>query len=92
MQKLTKVKAVEILDELIKNHQTGSSPSCRVMQLRVESGMNLIGIPRGKKEFYITHGLPDLAEALGEELKPYEREPWKIGFEYDGYFIFNMID
>ena len=33
MQKLTKAKAVEILDELIKNHQTGYLLE---LQLRVE--------------------------------------------------------
>ena len=92
MQKLTKAKAMGMLDEIIWCHESGLSATLLAVRTCKLYGIKFQGLLKDRKEIYITHGLPDLAEALGEELKPYEREPWKIGFEYDGYFIFNTID
>ncbi len=92
MQKLTKAKATEVLDGLIHYHEIGQKAISATVKLCLGNGVRLAGLSKYSKELYITHGLPDLAEALGEELKSHERESWKIGFEYDGYFIFNTID
>ena len=92
MTKLTKTKAIEVLNELIKYHQIGLTAMSETAKLCEQNGIRLQGLSQNRKELFVTHGLNDLAEALGEELKPHERESWKIGFEYDGYFIFNTID
>lgn len=92
MTRLTKAKAIEILYMLMHYHQIRQKAMSETAKLCEQNGIRLQGLSQNRKELFVTHGLNDLAEALGEELKPHERESWKIGFEYDGYFIFNTID
>lgn len=91
MTKLTKARAIEVLDGLIHHHEIGQKAISATVKLCLGSGVRLAGLSKYSKELYVTHGLNDLAEALGEELKTHERS-WKIGFTYKDYFIFNTID
>ena len=89
---MIKTEAIEVLDGLIHYHEIRQKAISATVKLCLGNGVRLAGLSKYNKELYVTHGLNDLADALGEELKPHEREAWKIGFEYDGYFIFNTID
>ena len=79
MTKLTKEKAFEVLDGLIHYHEIGQKAISATVKLCLGSGVRLAGLSKYSKELYVTHGLSDLADALGEEIKPHERESWKIG-------------
>lgn len=92
MTKLTKEKALEVLDGLIHYHEIGQKAISATVKLCLGSGVRLAGLSKHSNELYITHGLNDLADALGEEIKPHERESWKTGFYYKDYFIFKTID
>lgn len=89
---MTKSKATEVLDGLIHYHEIRQKSISATVKLCLSNGVRLAGLSKYSKELYITHGLNDLADALGEELKPHEREAWKIGFYYKDYFVFNTID
>ena len=92
MQKLTKAKAMGMLDEIIWCHESGLSATLLAVRICELYFIKFQGLLKDHKEIYITHGLPDLADALGEELKPHEQETWKTGFYYKEYFVFNMFD
>ncbi len=89
---MIKTEAIEVLDGLIHYHEIRQKAISATAKLCLGNGVRLAGLSKYNKELYVTHGLNDLADALGEELKPHERESWKIGFYYKDYFVFNTID